>query len=235
MADSSYDLKRPEGNIHERVMRYFKPRLRGELIVLAINLIIQSLGFLMMFFVYTFAAEVHWALGVTAYILVLFPMIFRFIRCIRLWYYSDFPLMVETIIDGLINFSALVLLFSGVMPLLAVQIIVAALFLINLGLTLYSYIDSLALYSRLANRKYLVTEGVVVSKEKKTVGFVRSVRIQYTVVVRSSNGNICTVEWILRNQYDQCSMASNVLMVIPDPVESQINSNIRLAVEPFVQ
>ena len=235
MSESSSELKRPEGNIHERVMRCFNPRLRGELIMLAVNLIILFSGFLMMFFVYTYAAEVHWAFGVTAYFLVLAPMIFRLIRCILLWFYSDFPLMVETIVDALINFSALAFLFSGVMPLIAIQITVAVLFLINIGLTLYSYIDCLALYRRLVNKKYLVAEGVVIFKEKKTVGAHRFRRIQRTVVVRSSNGSIRPVEWVLRSQYDQCGMASNVLMVIPDPVESQINSNIRLAVEPFGQ
>jgi len=233
MAESSYDLKRPEGNIHERVMRCFKPRLRGELIELAINLITLFLGFLMLFFVYTFAAEVHWAFGAAGFILVLVPMIFRFIRCILLWFYSDFPLMVETIIDILINFGALAFLGSGIMPLLAVQIVVAVIFLINIGLTLYSYMDSLALFSRLVNKKYLVAEGVIIFKEKKIVGWHRGRRILRTVVVRSSNGNIRPVEWVLRSQYNQCSIASNVLMVIPDPVESQIESNIRLAVEPF--
>lgn len=217
-------------------MRCFKPRLRGEFIVLAINLVLLILGFLMLFFVYTFAAKVHWVFGATAYTLILAPMIYRFIRCIELWFYSDFPLMVETIIDGLINFSALLFVSSGVMPLLAVQIVVAVLFLINIGLTLYSYMDSLALYSRLVNKKYLVAEGVVIFKEKKVVGLNwKGQWIQRTIVIRSSNGNIRPVKWVLRSLYNQCSITSNVLMVIPDPVESQINSNIRLVVETIGQ
>ena len=235
MSEFSTDLKRPEGNIHERVMRCFIPRLRGELTVLAINLIILVIGFLMMFFAYTFAGGINRAFGAAAYILVLVPMIFRFIRCIYLWFYSDFPLMVVTVVDGLINFIALAVLVSGVMPLPAVQIVVAVLLLINLGLTLYSYMDSLALYGRLIKKKYIVDEGEVVFKEKKTDGYHRFRRIRRTVVVRSSNGSIRPVEWVLRKQYNQCSMASKVMMVIPDPVESQINATIRLGIEPFGQ
>ena len=235
MAESSYDLKRPDGNIHKRVMRYFKPRLRGELIVMSVNILILFLGYLMLFITYTFSSEVPWAVGAAAYILVLATMMFRFIRCVVLWFYSDFPLMVETIVDSLINVIALALLFAGVLPSPAVQIVVAVLFLFNLGLTLYSFMDTLALHNRLINKKYLVAEGVVIFKEKKIVGAHRGRRIMRTVVVRSSNGSIRPVEWVLRSQYNQCSIASNVLMVIPDPVESQINSSIRLAVEPFGQ
>ena len=143
--------------------------------------------------------------------------------------------MVETIVDGVINCGALVFIISDILPLRIVKIVVIALFLINIGLTLYSYMDSLALHSRLVKKKYLIAEGVVISKEKKTVGAQRGRRIQRTVVVRSSNGSIRPLEWILRRQYNQCSIASAVLMVIPDPVESQINSNIRLGVEPFGQ
>lgn len=235
MAESSYDFKRPEGNIHERVMRCFMPRLRGELIVLAVNLIAMFMGFLMLFIFYVRVDIVHPAFGATAFILILAPMIFRFIRCIYLWFYSDFPLMVETLVDGVINCGALVFIISDILPLRIVKIVVIALFLINIGLTLYSYMDSLALHSRLVKKKYLVAEGVVISKEKKTVGAQRGRRIQRTVVVRSSNGSIRPLEWILRRQYNQCIIASAVLMVIPDPVESQINSNIRLGVEPFGQ
>ena len=225
----------PTESLHKRVMRYYKPFLKGEFIMLSILAGCLLLGFAMLFIVYSFGAKMPWAMGAAAYILIFVPIVFRFVRYKLLMFYSDFALMVMIIVDFLLNIIIFVIPASGLPPLFIIQIAVAAGFLLNIAFTLYSYMDSLALHRRLAKKKYVVAEGVVVYKSEKREGGYRAHWVNYTVVVKGSNGSIIPVEWILRRQYKECSVASSVLLIIPEPVETQVSSSIRLAVEPFGQ
>lgn len=233
MAENAKDLVRPDCKIHERVMRYFIPSLRIDFIMMFINIGCLFLGNLMLFIFYTLSPEVSEVLEIAAYLLILAPMVYRIKRCIRLISYSDFPLSLLAVVDAMINIVAISFLFSGVMPLPVTQIVAAVCFLINICLTLLSFVDSLVLYNRLVNRRYLVAEGVVIFKEKKIEGGGRVHWFNRMVVIKSGIGYIRTVEHILRRQYKQCSLASSVLMVVPDPLKSQIDSSIRIAAEPF--
>ena len=227
----------PTKSLHKRVMRYYKPFLKGEFIKLSIHLGCLILGYAMLFITYAFSAIIPQAVGAAAYILILIAVGFRFVRCILLMFYSDFALMVVLIVDFILNMIVLTIRLStiGFIPLFATQIIVAAGLLLNAAFTLYSYMDSLALHRRLTKMKYVVAEGVVVSKSKKLEGSYRAHWNNYIIDVKGSNGSIITVESVLRRQYKECSVASSVLLIIPEPVETQLSSSIRLAVEPFGQ
>ena len=205
MAEKAKDLVRPDSKINERVMRYFIPPLRLDLIMMFINIGCLFLGSLVLFIFYTLSPEVSEVLEVAAYLLILAPVAYYSIRCVQIWSYSDFALPIVTVIG----------------------------FLFNTCLTLLSYMDSLILYNRLVNRRYLVAEGVVIFKEKTSFHAGWHYWFNRMVVVKSSTGYIRTVEYLLHRQYKQCSLASSVLMVVPDPLKSQIDSSIRIAAEPF--
>lgn len=227
----------PTKSLHKRVMRYYKPFLRGEFILLSILTGSLFLGYATLIAVYIFSAKVPPAAGAIAYILILVPLGFRFVRYKLLMFYSDFALMVVLIVDFLLNVIVLIIQYSttGFIPLFVTLIIVAAGLLLNVAFTLYSFMDVLALHIRLTKKEYVVAEGVVIFKSVKTEGGYRAHWNNYTVDVKSRGGHIIPVEHILRRQYKECSVASSVLLIIPEPVETQLSSSIRLAVEPFGQ
>ena len=232
MGESSSVFVYPRDELHKRVMRYYRPFLNRELIKLFIQIGCLVLGYAMLFIVYTFASDVHWVIGVAAYLLILVPIVVRFVRYIQLLFYTNFAFMIIMIIDFILTGIVLVIPLAQP-PLLVTQISLAAGLLINAALTVYSYMDSLALCIRLPKRRYSVAEGVVVEKNIQTAGSSRYHAKVYSVSVKTSNDRTITVESILRRQYKECSVASSVLLVIPEPVESQLNSAMRIAVEPF--
>ena len=171
MEESARIYVSPTENLHKRVMRYYKPFLKGEFIKLSIHLGCLVLGYAMLFIVYAFSAIIPEAVGAAACILILIAVGFRFVRYILLMFYSDFALMVVLIVDFLLNVIVLIIQYStiGFIPLFATQIIVAAGLLLNAAFTLYSYMDSLALHRRLTKMKYVVAEGVVCAEAEDAV------------------------------------------------------------------
>ncbi len=237
MEESARIYVSPTDGLHKRVMRYYKPFLRGEFILLSILTGSLFFGYATLIAVYIFSAKVPPAAGAIAYILILVPLGFRFVRYKLLMFYSDFALMVVLIVDFLLNVIVLIIQYSttGFIPLFVTLIIVAAGLLLNVAFTFYSFMDVLALHIRLTKKEYVVAEGVVIFKSVKTEGGYRAHWNNYTVDVKSRGDHIIPVEHILRRQYKECSVASSVLLIIPEPVETQLSSSIRLAVEPFGQ
>ena len=56
----------PTESLHKRVMRYYKPFLKGEFVMLSILAGCLLLGFAMLFIVYSFGAKMPWAMGAAA-------------------------------------------------------------------------------------------------------------------------------------------------------------------------
>ena len=229
----SSGFKRPTDKQHKDVMRYYKPRLTFDLTMFAVFVLCIIAGYSMLFAAFTFSADVPVILGPVSIILILIPLICLFIRGIKLMLYSDYALVVMVIFTFIINGLTLPIPLAGDVPVYVIQCVAAGGLLINLVFAVYFYLDSLVLWSRLIKREYVVTGGVVTGVSKESSGTYRYHWTTYKIAVRSENGAVFELDRVLRHQYKECSIASDVLLIIPDVIKWQDSANIRLAVKPF--
>lgn len=230
--ESTNEFKRPTDKQHAGAIGYYKPKIAFDLTAFILTLLSIVIGYSLLFAVFTFSEAVSAIFVLVAYVLIFTPLVSMFIRGIQLSVRSDYALIVILVIGFFLNAFTIGIPFAGA-PLLVIQCYAAGGLLVNLVLSVYFYLDSLVFCNRLLNKKYLVAEGVITGKSKKSEGGWRMRWMNYKVVVRSSDGNIYPVEWIPRRQYKECSKASTVLMIIPDWIKWQDSSGIRLAVLPF--
>ena len=227
-----YEFKRPTDKQHASVISYYKPKLAFDMTVFIMTALSFVIGYSMLFAVFTFGEVVPANFVLVSYILIFLALASIFFRGIKLIPSSDYALVVMIVIGFSLNAFTIGIPLAGA-PALIVQCYAAAGLLINLVLAVNFHLDSLVLCNRILKKEYVVAEGVVIDKSKRSEGGYRSRWMNYKVEVRTRNGSTIPIEWISRRQYKECSTASDVLLVIPDKIKWQDSVNTRLVVLPF--